>query len=103
MEIIDYINQRKEMTGKQKRLAKDFKMFDSNYIPYKPIMSAKLKPIIEALLRYEQSVISHDFIIFSSRGLEITYIFKYLKKYLAGIPAWKSNISTAGNTIHPSR
>lgn len=70
MDIEKYLSQTQQNLDKSKDRIKDFHVFDFNYIPDKPLMREEVKPIIDALLRYQQTGIANNVLILGSRGRE---------------------------------
>ena len=55
MDIEQYLSQRQKRFDKSKNQISNFQVFDFNYIPEKPLMREEVKPVIDALLRYQQT------------------------------------------------
>ena len=72
----------------QKRI-RDFRVFDFNYIPPKPLMRQEVKPIIDSILRYEKTTIPNNIAIVGSRGSGKTLTIKYLQKVFEEKPGLK--------------
>lgn len=80
MEIEEYLLHQKSIINQKADKIKDFSVFDFNYIPDKPLMREEVKPIIDALLKYEKTNIPTNFTIIGSRGSGKTLMMKFLQK-----------------------
>jgi Cdc6-like AAA superfamily ATPase len=78
MDIEKYLSQTQHNLDKSKDRIKDFHVFDFNYIPDKPLMREEVKPIIDALLRYQQTGIANNVLILGSRGSGKSVLARYL-------------------------
>jgi len=78
MDIREYVTEREGQFIKSARHIRDFKVFDFNYIPDKPLMREEIKPIADAFLRYQKTGIANHLLIFCSRGsgkiLTVSYL-----------------------------
>jgi len=83
MEIRDYLEKKEEKLQEGKKRIRNFHVFDFNYIPDKPLMRKEVKPVIDALLRYQKSGIPNHMLVFGSRGSGKTLMLKYLKRLLS--------------------
>jgi cell division control protein 6 len=99
MEIHDYLSQKEQHLEKGMSRIRDFRVFDFNYIPEKPLMRQELKPVIDGLLRYQKTGIANHLLIFGSRGSGKTLSVKYLQKVFGdrGLPVLYAN-SRSHNT-----
>jgi len=80
MQIEDYISKKdSKLTGQRKHI-RDFRIFDFNYMPEKPLMREEAKPIIDALLRYKHSGIANHILVTGPRGTGKTILMKHLMK-----------------------
>lgn len=68
MDIQHYLFQKQRDLAQASRQIRDGRVFDFNYIPPKPLMREELKPVIEALVRYQQTGIANHLLILGSRG-----------------------------------
>lgn len=82
MEIEEYLVQKKKRLEKKVRRIKDHRVFDFNFIPDKPLMREEVKPIVDALLRYEKTGIPNNLLVVGSRGSGKTLIVRYLMNLL---------------------
>jgi Cdc6-like AAA superfamily ATPase len=82
MDIEQYVSQRQHSLNKGNSRISDFKVFDFNYVPDKPLMRQEVKPVIDALLRYKQTGIANNVLILGSRGSGKSVLAKYLMKLL---------------------
>jgi len=80
MDIEKYFLKKRRGIGERTSLVKDFRVFDFNYIPEKPLVRDEVKVLIDALLGFEKSGIPHNLIVFGSRGCGKTLMVKYLQK-----------------------
>ena len=83
MDIEQYVSERQKYLDKSKGQIHDFEVFDFNYIPQKPLMREEVKPVIDALLRYQQTGIANNVLILGSRGCGKSVLAKYLMKVLS--------------------
>jgi len=70
MEIEEYLLHKEKRLEKASERIKDFRFFDYNYIPEKPLMRDEVKPVKDALLRYQKTGIANNFLIVGTRGRE---------------------------------
>jgi archaeal cell division control protein 6 len=82
MDIEKYLKDKQSELEKSKTRIINSNVFDFNYIPEKPLMRNEIKPVIDALLRYQQTGIANNVLILGSRGsgksLAATYLMKLL-------------------------
>jgi Cdc6-like AAA superfamily ATPase len=83
MDIRQYLSERKEHFHKGMDTIRNFEVFDFNYIPEKPLMREEVKPVIDALLRYQQTGIANNVLILGSRGSGKSVLAKYLMRVLS--------------------
>jgi len=55
MDIEEYLADKKERLAQNAGRISNFSVFDFNYIPHKPLMRQEAKPLIDAILRYQQT------------------------------------------------
>jgi len=67
-DIDSYLEEKRRLFKKSSSKIKNNKVFDFNYIPPKPFMREEVKPVIDALLRYQQTGIANNVLIL---GMEI--------------------------------
>jgi len=80
MEIHEYLRQKERRLSESMSRIRDFRVFDFNYIPEKPLMRQELKAVIDGLLRYQKTSIPNHLLIFGSRGSGKTLSVRYLEK-----------------------
>jgi len=83
MEIQEYVAEKEKRLARSSQRIRNFEVFDFNYIPEKPLMRDEVKPIVDALLRYEKTGIANHLLLVGSRGSGKTLLVKYLMKVLA--------------------
>ena len=77
MEIEEYLRQKEKRLEKGKERIRDFRVFDFNYLPDKPLMRQELKPIVDALLRYEKTGIANHLLVFAELKAPHVKIFHW--------------------------
>jgi len=82
MEIEEYVLHKEKRLEKGSERIKDFRVFDFNHIPEKPLMRDEVKPVVDALLRYQKTGIANNVLIVGTRGSGKTLLVKYLLKLL---------------------
>ena len=82
VDIESYLAQQRRQLQRQQRRIKDFRVFDFNYIPERPLMRPELRRVIDAMLRYEQTGIPNHVIIFGARGSGKTLSMRHLQRVL---------------------
>ena len=82
MDLNQYLQQRENALKNRIKNIKDLKVFDFNYLSPQPLLREEIKPIIDALLKYDQTKIPTNLAIFGSRGSGKTIMLKFLKKSL---------------------
>jgi cell division control protein 6 len=82
MDIEQYLTARKKHFDGSAGRIRNFEVFDFNYVPQKPLMREEVKPVIDALLRYQQTGIANNVLILGSRGCGKSVLAKYLTKRL---------------------
>jgi len=83
MDIEKYLKDKQSNLEKTKDRITNSEVFDFNYIPEKPLMRNEIKPVIDALLRYQQTGIANNVLILGSRGSGKSLAAKYLMKLLS--------------------
>ena len=78
MDIEQYLTKKQQNLDKSKSNIRNFNVFDFNYIPEKPLMREEVKPVIDALLRYQHTGIANNVLILGSRGSGKSVLAKYL-------------------------
>ena len=82
MDITEYLKTKQQDLEKSSERIKNFKIFDFNYIPDKPLTREEVKPLIDSLLRYHQTGIANNVIILGARGCGKSLSAKYLMHVL---------------------
>lgn len=82
MDIESYLQQKQINLEKSGQRITDYHVFDFNYIPDKPLMRNEVKPVIDALLRYQQSGIANNVLILGSKGSGKSLLARYLMKIM---------------------
>jgi archaeal cell division control protein 6 len=83
MDIDHYLSQRQAALSKGTDRIRNFEVFDFNYVPQKPLMREEVKPVIDALLRYQQTGIANNVLILGSRGSGKSVLARYLMNLMA--------------------
>ena len=83
MDIEQYLRDKQQHLATSGRRIRDIGVFDFNYIPAKPLMREEVKPVIDALLRYQQTGIANNVLILGCRGSGKSVMAKYLLKILS--------------------
>jgi Cdc6-like AAA superfamily ATPase len=83
MDIEQYLADKQSNLEKAKTRISNLDVFDFNYIPDKPLMRDEIKPVIDALLRYQQTGIANNVLILGSRGSGKSLAARYLMKLLS--------------------
>jgi len=82
MDLKHYLESRRTSFSKENASVIDYDVFDFNHMPQKPLMREEARQIIDALVRYEETGIPTNQVIFGSRGSGKTLTLKYLKNIL---------------------
>jgi archaeal cell division control protein 6 len=82
MDIESYLQQKQTNLEKSGQRITDYHVFDFNYIPDKPLMRNEVKPVIDALLRYQQSGIANNVLVLGSKGSGKSLLARYLMKLM---------------------
>lgn len=80
MDLKKYLAQRRDTFVQQARDVIDFSIFDFNHVPEKPLVRAEAKLIVDAFVRYEETGIPANLVIFGARGSGKTLTVKYLDR-----------------------
>ena len=83
MDIREYLFKKQNDLTKTVGKIKDFQIFDFNYIPDKPLMRQEMRPLVDAILRYQQTGIANNAIVLGSRGCGKSLTARYLMNTLA--------------------
>jgi cell division control protein 6 len=86
MDIERYLADKQEDLAKKSSRIRNSHVFDFNYIPPKPLMREEAKPVIDAILRYQNSGIANNVLILGCRGSGKSVIAKYLMQILGKRP-----------------
>jgi len=78
MDIAEYIRAKQQDLRKNTDRIRNVRIFDFNYIPDKPLMREEIKPLIDSLLRYQQTGIANHVLILGARGCGKSLSAKYL-------------------------
>ena len=78
MDIEEYLQQKQSALAKSKARIRNPKVFDFNYIPQKPLMRKEVEPMVDSLLRYQQTGIANNVLVLGSRGSGKSLSAKYL-------------------------
>jgi archaeal cell division control protein 6 len=82
MEIDWYLTKKEQNLNRKNLTIRDSRVFDFNFIPEKPLMREEVKPVIDAILRYKNTGIANNLLIFGSRGSGKTLLVKYLMQLI---------------------
>lgn len=80
MDIDKYLRDKTNRIEKSFGKIRDLRVFDFNYIPPAPLFRAELRPIIDALVRYEKTGVANHLLVVGSRGCGKTLSLLYLRK-----------------------
>jgi Cdc6-like AAA superfamily ATPase len=80
MDIDEYLQDKAKQVEKCFGRIQNPQVFDFNYIPPAPLMRAELRPVIDALVRYEKTGVANHLLIVGSRGCGKTLSLLYLRK-----------------------
>jgi Cdc6-like AAA superfamily ATPase len=83
MDIEQYLKEKQRLLSQSTGRIKDFKVFDFNYIPEKPFMREEAKPVIDALLRYQQTGIADNLLVLGCRGSGKSVMARYLMNIIS--------------------
>ncbi|MCA9428216.1 MAG: orc1/cdc6 family replication initiation protein, partial [Candidatus Omnitrophica bacterium] len=86
MDITDYLRDKEKRLEKGSRFIRDFRVFDFNYLPEKPLMRQEVRPVADALLRYMKTGVPNHVLIIGSRGAGKTVLVKSLTHHLRSRP-----------------
>jgi len=84
MDIEDYLIEKQQHLARNTSQVRDFRVFDFNHIPPKPLMREEAKPVIDALLRYRHTGIANNVLILGCRGSGKSLMARYLMNLLGG-------------------
>ncbi len=83
MDIHKYLSEKRKNLMRSGGKIRNFQVFDFNYIPPKPLMREEVKPLIDAVLRYQLTGIPNHALILGARGSGKSVLARYLQKLLA--------------------
>jgi len=83
MDIDQYLSQKQAALDKGADRIRNFEVFDFNYVPEKPLMREEVKPVIDALLRYQQTGIANNVLVLGSRGSGKSVLARYLMNLMS--------------------
>ena len=83
MDIDQYLSQKQAALDKGADRIRNFEVFDFNYVPEKPLMREEVKPVIDALLRYQQTGIANNVLVLGSRGSGKSMLARYLMRVMS--------------------
>jgi Cdc6-like AAA superfamily ATPase len=82
MDIEKYLLEKQKSLDRHAGRIRDFRVFDFNYIPQKPLMREEVKPLIDAILRYHKTGIANHTLILGSRGSGKSVLARYLMQVI---------------------
>lgn len=80
MDIDKYLREKENRIERSFSRVRDLRVFDFNHIPPVPFMRAELKPVIDALVRYQKTGVANHLLIVGSRGSGKTLSLLYLRQ-----------------------
>jgi cell division control protein 6 len=83
MDILKYLAEKQRQLAVNSSRIRDVRVFDFNYIPPSPLMREEVKPVVDALLRYQQSGIANNVLILGCRGSGKSVMARYLMGILS--------------------
>jgi len=86
MDIRQYVSDKQAQLKQSAERIHDFQVFDFNYIPEKPLMREEAKPLIDAILRYQQTGIPNHLLILGARGSGKSLLARYLMQLMQSHP-----------------
>lgn len=82
MDLQKYLAEKQKSLQHSTDRIRDFQVFDFNYIPARPLLREEAKPLIDAILRYQQTGIANHTLILGSRGSGKSLLARYLMQTL---------------------
>jgi Cdc6-like AAA superfamily ATPase len=79
-DIETYIQKSREEVQRLNSDVRDFRVFDFNFIPEKPLIRAEAKRLIDLFIRYQQTGIPRNLVVIGARGSGKTLMLKYLSR-----------------------
>jgi archaeal cell division control protein 6 len=83
MDIGEYLERQSRRLARSTGRIRDFRVFDFNYIPQRPLMRPEAGPIIDACLRSLTTGIPNHLLVFGGRGCGKTLLVRYIGRLLA--------------------
>jgi len=83
MDIDQYLSEREAHFAQSESRICNYEVFDFNYIPEKPLMREEVKPVIDALLRYQKTGIANNMLVLGARGSGKSMLARYLMKVMS--------------------
>jgi len=80
MDMKTYMMEKRRIINDQSKSILNYSIFDFNYVPENPLVREETKQIIDAFLKYEETNIPVNQVIFGSRGSGKTLMIKYLEQ-----------------------
>ena len=80
MDVKSYMLEKRKSINDQSKSIINYSIFDFNYLPKNPLVREESKQIIDAFLKYEETNIPVNQVIFGSRGSGKTLMIKFLEK-----------------------
>jgi Cdc6-like AAA superfamily ATPase len=80
MDIKSYMLRKRKSINDQSKSIVNYSVFDFNYVPQNPLIREETKQIIDAFLKYDETNIPVNQVIFGSRGSGKTLMIKYLEQ-----------------------
>lgn len=82
MEIEEYLKQKERRLERTSERISDFRVFDFDYMPERPLMREEVKPLADAILRYLKTGIPNHLLVIGSRGSGKTLLVRYITRRL---------------------
>ena len=76
MDIKSYMLRKRKSINDQSKSIVNYSVFDFNYVPQNPLIREETKQIIDAFLKYDETNIPVNQVIFGSRGSGKTLMIK---------------------------
>lgn len=82
MDIAEYLERKAKRLEHGHRRIRDYRVFDFNYVPEKPVMREEIQPVADAVLRYMKTGIPNHLLVVGSRGSGKTLLVRSLAQAL---------------------